>query len=97
MNTSKLDPIRAGVLTAMERQAALVRAAVLGAAFLEILMLAAALLVLDWHDRTHLLMLILAVLGYSVVILGLVALGSHMSRSVGQLALALQGQLTDEE
>jgi hypothetical protein len=89
MTSPSLDPIREGVLLAMDRQDRLVRLAVFGAASLELLMLAVAILLIDWNERTQVLLLILAVLGYSVVLLGLVALGAHVSRCVGQLAGAL--------
>jgi hypothetical protein len=89
MTAPDFDQIREGVLDRMERHARHVRTAVLTAAILESLMLISAILVIDWSDRTHLLVMILAVLGYTIVLLGLLALGAHVSKTIGQLASAL--------
>ena len=55
-----------------------------------VLLLAIAPVVMDWRDRTHLLLLVLSVLGYTVVLLGLVALGAHVSRAAGRVLAALE-------
>lgn len=90
MTPKGLDKVREDVLAQMDRQARLSRWAIIGAATLELLMLAAVLLLLDWSDRTHMVLLLLSVLGYSVILLGLVALGAHVSRLIAQLSGALR-------
>ena len=90
MSTRGFDEIREDVLRQVDRDARVKRAAILGAASLEGLMLAAALLVIDWSNDTHILLLILSVLSYTSIALGLVALGAHTSRSIAQLAAALR-------
>ena len=90
MSAPRLDEIRKNALEQMDRDARVKRTAILGAATLELVMFVCVLLVIDWSDETHLLVLMLSVLGYSIVVLGLVALGAHMSRTIGQLAGALR-------
>lgn len=90
MSAPNLDEIREGVLNRMERHARVLRLAVYGAALVEMLMLGIALWLIDWQDRTHLLLLVLSVLGYTVVLLGLVGLGSHVSRTAGRVIAALE-------
>ena len=96
MTARKLDEIRSNVLEQMDRDARVKRVAILGAATLELVMLVCVLLVIDWSNDTHLLVLMLSVLGYTVVVLGLVALGAHTSRAIGQLAGALRMEKSAE-
>ena len=70
----------ANVLDQMERHSNRMKLAILGAAGVEALLMLVALFRMDWNDRTHVLMFIFAVLGYTIVLLGLVALGAHVSR-----------------
>lgn len=86
------DSVRAGVLDRMERQDRLFRLAFFGAVALEALLLGVALWLTDLQDRTHLLILVTSVLGYTIVALGLAALGAHVSRSLSALAAALDGR-----
>ena len=55
------------------------------AVFLVVLLLAA-----DLSNRTHLLILVATVGGYTVVVLGLVALGAHFSRGVARVLKAVE-------
>ena len=68
----------------------MMRLAVLGAVAMEGLLMLVAILKLDWSDRTHVLLFIFAVLGYSIVALGLVALGAHVSRVGARVVAALE-------
>jgi hypothetical protein len=90
MTDRSADDAREGALAAMERHARNVKLTILGAAALEGLMLIAALRVMDWADRTHLLILVLTVLNYTVVLLGLVALGMHVSRTAQRVLRAME-------
>lgn len=89
MTTRSPDSIRAGVLDRMERHDRRVRLAVVGAAAIEALLLGVVLWLADLKDRTHLLILVTSILGYTIVALGLMALGAHVSRAVSGLAAAL--------
>jgi hypothetical protein len=78
-----------GVLDRMERDARMMKLAILGAAAVEGLLLVIALLRVNWSDDTHVLLFIFAVLGYTIVALGLVALGAHVSRVGARVVTAL--------
>ena len=87
---STIDDIREGVLRRIDRQANLIRLAIIGAVAVEALMLALALRLIDWKDRTHVLLLIFSVLGYTIIVLGLAALGAHVSRAANRVVAVLQ-------
>ena len=89
MSGSKHTSAVPGVLAQMERDAQRVRMAIIAAALLEGLLMVAALLKMDWKNDTQLLMFIFSVLGYSIVVLGLAALGAHMSRVGARVVAAL--------
>lgn len=65
------------------------RLALMGAAVIEAVCLLGALAVMDFHNRTHVLMLLLAVLTYSTLGLGLMAMSSHLSAGNARLLQAL--------
>jgi hypothetical protein len=73
----------------MERDAQRVRMAVIAAAMLEGVLLVIALLKIDWKNDTHVLLFVFAVLGYTIVALGLAALGAHVSRVGARVVAAL--------
>lgn len=90
MSAKDLDSIRQGVLDRMERGDRLVKGAIIGAAVVEGVLLAAAIFIADWSNPLHRLVFILAILTYSVIACGLVALAGHISRSVGRVLVALE-------
>ena len=85
-----VDDIREGTLRRMERHANTVRITILGAAAVEGLMLVLALWLIDWSNRTHLLVFVMSVLGYTIVVLGLFALGAHVSRASSRIVAVLE-------
>lgn len=89
MSAAHSDPV-ASVLDRAERHARSVRLAILGAAGVEGILLALGLLVLDWTNPTHVLILLFAVLVCSVLGLGLLALGAHVSRVGARVVAALE-------
>ena len=89
MTAPELDKVRQSVLDRMERSDRLMRYALLLAALVEVLLLFTALRLLDWHDRVDRLLLVLFLLNYMVLSLGLIALGGHVSRSIGRVLLAI--------
>jgi fatty acid desaturase len=91
MPTPDLDRMRADVLDRMERSDRLVRWAILLAALFELLLFVAAFLLIDWRDPLQKLVFVLAVSGYTIVVLGLVALGGHMTRVGDRVLAALDG------
>ena len=89
MTPNDLENIRHGVLDRMERHQRNIRLAVFAAAAIEAGLLVTALLIVDWTDRTQTVVVIMAVLTYTVIALGLLALGAHVSRTVGRILLAI--------
>jgi hypothetical protein len=89
MTARSPDSVRADVLDRMERHDRALRLAITGAAAIEALLLALVLWLADLKDRTHVLILVTSVLSYSIVALGLAALGAHVSRALSGLAAAL--------
>jgi len=87
MTNPNLDSIRSGVLRRMERHARHVQLAIAGGVILELLMLAIAAVKLEFSNRLEVVMFALFVLMYTIVVLGMFALGAHVSR-VGDRVLA---------
>ena len=85
-SASNLDRIRTDALDRVERRERAFKAAFLGAALVEALLLGAFLYVADLGNRLHVLILISAVLVEATLALGLFALGAHVSR-VGERVL----------
>ncbi|MGI8497313.1 MAG: hypothetical protein ACR2OG_07010 [Gemmatimonadaceae bacterium] len=89
MRTGPLDTIRSGVLDRMERAERNVRLGILGAAVAELALFAFAFTMVDWHNRVERLLFVFATLSYTIIALGLVALGAHVTRSVGRVVAAM--------
>ena len=85
-----LERIRGAALDRINHSERNFKLAFCAAAMFEGLFLAAFLLLMDHHNRLHLLLLIATVGGYSVVILGLVALGAYVNRCVLRVLKALE-------
>ena len=68
----------------------MVRAAILGAVAVEALAIGLALWLVDWKDRTHVLIFVMGILSYTVVVLGLAALAAHVSRACNRVVAVLQ-------
>lgn len=81
-------------LAAADRRDRMSRIALYAAALLEAVLLAAALLVMDFDDDTHLLILIIGILVYSTLALGLAAIASRAAAADARLLHAIQ--LLDE-
>ena len=90
MSGKSVDAIREGVIRRMEQQAQTIRFIMLGAAGVEAIMLGLALYLVDWQQRTHVLLFVFSVLGYTIIVLGLVALGAHVSRTANRIVAALE-------
>ncbi|HEX6370085.1 MAG TPA: hypothetical protein VF006_14285 [Longimicrobium sp.] len=93
MTTDRPTALHAA-LAAADRRDRMSRYAVYAAAFIELLLLAAALMVMDFESDTHLLILIIGILVYSTLGLGLAALGARAAASDARLLHAIQ--LLDE-
>ncbi len=93
MTTARPTAVHA-VLDAADRRDRMSRMALYAAALLELVLLAAALMVMDFDNDTHLLILIIGILVYSTLGLGLAALGSRAAAADARLLHAIQ--LLDE-
>ena len=85
-----LDAVRGEALARIERGERNFKLAFFTAVVFEGLFLAAFLTAADLTNRTHLLMLIAAVGGYTIIVLGLVALGAHVSRGLARVLKAVE-------
>lgn len=89
MTTDRPTAVHAALADA-DRRERMSRMAIYAAALLELVLLAAALMVMDFDDDTHLLILIIGILVYSTLALGLAALGSRAAAADARLLHAVQ-------
>lgn len=92
MTRDNLEAIQAGVLDRMERADALVRWAIAAAAIIEAGLFAIALYLVDWSDPIQRLLFIFSVLSYTIIAMGLLALGGHVTRSVARVLAAMESR-----
>jgi hypothetical protein len=85
-----LDAIRISALARINRSERNLKLAFFAAAVLESAFIVSFLLLADFSNRVHLLLLIATVSSYSIIVLGLVALGEHINRSVLRVITALE-------
>jgi hypothetical protein len=91
---TRLDEIRNDVLVRMERAERNYKLAFVGAAVVEGVFLLAFLLLADFTNRTHVLLLLAAVMTYSILAVGLVALGAHVNRAILRVLRAIDNLKT---
>lgn len=87
---ANLDNVRGKVLADIERSERNFKLVFLVAAIWEALFLLAFILVADFSDRLHLLLLLATVGSYSLVVIGLIALGAHVNRGVLRVLKAIE-------
>jgi len=85
-----LDQVRAAALARINRSERNFKLAFFAAAAVECAFVVTFLLLADLSNRLHLLLLISTVSCYSIVVLGLVALGAHINRSALRLLTAIE-------
>jgi hypothetical protein len=91
-----LDTVRAAALARIDRSERNFKLAFFAAAIVESAFIVAFFLLADLSNRMHVLLLISTVSSYSIVVLGLVALGAHINRGIARLLKALElGPNTD--
>ena len=83
--TVKLDEVRAAALARIDRSERNFKLAFFGAGFVETAFIVSFVLMADLSNRLHLLILISTVSCYSLVVLGLFALGAHINRSIARV------------
>jgi hypothetical protein len=85
MQNERLETIRTSVLSQMERAERIMRLGIMAAAVLEMTMIAIVVLMFDLKDRVQLLIFVTSMLSYSIIVLGLFALGAHVTRTAGRI------------
>ena len=89
-NPVQLDEVRAAALARVDRSERNFKLAFVGALVIETAFILSFLLLADLSNRLHLLLLISTVSCYSIVVLGLFALGAHINRGVARLLKAVE-------
>src|SRR5688500_17417337 len=89
IETKRLDEMREGVLDRMETGRRVVQYLTLAAALLEAAMLAACIMLVDWSDRTQVLLFLIFILRYFIIMLGMVALAAHVTSATGRILAVL--------
>lgn len=88
--SDKINEIRGNTLNLIERNERNYKYAFIGAAFVEALFFAAFLLLADFSNRVHVLLLITTITVYTVLAFGLIALGLHVNRNTLRVLHALE-------
>ena len=85
-----LDSVRAAALERIDRSERNFKLAFFAAAIIEAAFIVTFLLLADFSNRMHVLLLISTVSCYSIVVLGLVALGEYTNRGLARVLKALE-------
>ena len=88
--TADLERVRAAALARIDRTERNFKLAFFGAAILETAFVVSFLLLADLSNRSHVLLLIATVSCYSIVVLGLVALGAYINRGLARVLKAVE-------
>jgi hypothetical protein len=89
IESKRLDEVREGVLDRMETGRRVVHYVTGAAALLEVAMLAACIMLVDWSDRTQILWFLIFILSYFIIMLGMVALAGHVSSATARILAVL--------
>ena len=87
---ANLNTVRAAALARIDRSERNFKIAFFAAVIVESAFVVTFLLLADLSNRMHVLLLISTVSSYSIVVLGLVALGAHINRGIARLLKALE-------
>jgi hypothetical protein len=63
---------------------------IMGAAAIELLLFIFAFIMIDWSVRIERIVFVLAILSYTIIAFGLLALGAHVTRSSMRILAALE-------
>jgi hypothetical protein len=85
-----LDTVRAAALARIDRSERNFKLAFFAAGLVETAFIAGFLMLADFSNRLHLLLLISTVSCYSIVGLGLFALGAHINRGIARVLKGLE-------
>ncbi len=85
-----IDGVRAAALARIDRAEKNFKLAFFAAVVIESVFVISFLLLADLSNRLHVLLLIATVSSYTIVVLGLVALGAHINRGVLRVLKAIE-------
>lgn len=85
-----LDEVRETALARIHRSERNYKLAFIAAGLVETLFVVSFVLLADFSNRLHILLLIATVCSYSIIVLGLFALGAHINRSVLRVLDAIE-------
>ena len=85
-----IDEIRASALVRINRSERNFKLAFIAAGMVETMFIISFLLLADLTNRLHILLLLATVSSYSIIVLGLFALGAHINRSVLRVLKAIE-------
>ena len=88
--SEKINEIRGNTLNLIERNERNYKLAFVGAAIVELLFLVAFLLLADFSNRVHILLLLSAIATFTILIFGLIALGLHVNRNTLRVLSAIE-------
>jgi hypothetical protein len=89
-DVSRVNEVRKTALDRIERTERNYKVVFLIAAIVEAFFLVGFLLLADLSNRTHVLLLIATVAVYSILALGLIALGAHVNRNTLRVLRAIE-------
>lgn len=90
MSEKNVDHVRRAALDSIERSQKMFILFILFGAVIESLMLAGFLLLADFSNRLHTLLLISTIASYSIIIMGLFALGFYLKSTVLRVLKAIE-------
>lgn len=88
--TANLEAVRVAALARIDRTERNFKLAFIGAGIIETAFIVSFLLLADLSNRLHLLLLVSTVSCYSIVVLGLFALGAHLNRCIARVLKAVE-------
>jgi hypothetical protein len=92
-----LDSIRESTLTHIERTERNYKLMLVGMAAIEVIFIAAFLLLADFSNRVHLLLLISSMSVYTIICFGLMALGLHVNQNALRIINAIETIETEKQ
>jgi len=90
LNNVRLDSVRIAALDRIDRSERNFKIGLFAAGAVEVAFIVSFLLLADLSNRLHVLLLVSTVSCYSIVVLGLFALGAYINRGFARLLKALE-------
>ena len=88
--TDNINDVRINTLKQIEKTESYYKLVFVAAAIIELAFFAAFLLLADFSNRSHLLLLLAAIAIYTILTMGLIALGIYINRSTLRVIRAIE-------